>query len=94
VIRIKFKKIAKLNPKAFVKQLNNPKNQIKYVMTKALQNNVISGSVKEHELTMVDTGVALFPINSFKDIAEQLSVLVMSNDDKANKLYEQLKRQS
>ena len=92
-IKIKFKKAAKSNPTAFLKQTLNPKNQALYIFNKALQMGVISGSVKEHELVMVDTGVSLFPINSFKDISEQLAIMVMSNDEKANKLYEQLKRQ-
>lgn len=92
-IRIKFLKKAKENPKAFVRQTLDPRNKIKYIMTMALQKGIISGSVKEHELVMVDTGVGLFPINSFKDISEQLTTMVMSNDDKATKLYEQLKKQ-
>lgn len=93
LIRINFKKKAKENPKAFLKQVKNPRNEIKRIMTVALQRGIISSSAKEGYLTVVESGVNLFPINSAGDVPEELVHLVMSNDDKANKLYEQLKRQ-
>jgi hypothetical protein len=41
---------------------------------------------------MVETDRALFPIDKNADIAEQVSTLVMANDEQASLLYTQLKK--
>lgn len=77
-------------PDAFLANFVSPKTNIKYVITKALNKNIISGQTGT--LTMVETDKALFPIDKNADIAEQVAILVMSNDEQASLLYTQLKK--
>jgi len=77
-------------PDAFLANFVSPKTNIKYVITKALNMNIISGHTGT--LTMVETGRALFSVNKDSDIAEQVATLVMANDQEASLLYTQLKK--
>ena len=77
-------------PDAFLANFVSPKTNIKYVVTKALNMNIISGHTGT--LTMVETGRALFSVNKDSDIAEQVATLVMANDQEASTLYTQLKK--
>jgi hypothetical protein len=77
-------------PDAFLANFVSPKTNIKYLITKALNKNIISGHTGT--LTMVETDRALFPIDKNADIAEQVSTLVMANDEQASLLYTQLKK--
>lgn len=77
-------------PDAFLTNFVSPKTNIRYVITKALNKNIISGA--SGMLVMVETGKALFPINKNSDIAEQVATLVMGNDEQASLLYTQLKK--
>lgn len=77
-------------PDAFLKQFVNPKNQIKYLVTRAIQKNIISGTTGN--LVMVETGRVLFQVDSKKDISEQVTSLIMGNDAEATVLYSHLQR--
>lgn len=77
-------------PDAFLKNFVNPKTQIKYLVTKAMAKNIISGS--NGNLVMVDTGKVLFSVDSSKDVAEQVSALIMANNEEATLLYAQLQK--
>lgn len=90
LIRGEFILKARQLPDAFLKQFVNPKNQIKYLITKAIRENIISGS--NGRLTMVGTGKVLFNVDPTKDLAEQVASLVMSNDGEANLLYAQIQK--
>jgi hypothetical protein len=90
-IKAQFKIKAKTMPEAFMKQVLNPRNEIKAVIAKALKKNIIEG--KDNQIVMVDTGVVILEIDTKKDIVEELATLVLLEDNRAKKLYEQLKRQ-
>lgn len=77
-------------PDAFLANFVSPKTNIKYLITKALNKNIISGQTGT--LTLVETDKPLFPINKNADIAEQVAVMVMANDEQASLLYTQLKK--
>lgn len=77
-------------PDAFLSNFVSPKTNIKYLVTKALSKNIISGTTGQ--LVMVETDKVLFPINKNSDIAEQVATLVMQNDEQASLLYTQLKK--
>jgi len=77
-------------PDAFLANFVSPKTSIKYLITKALNKNIISGA--SGQLIMVETEKVLFPVNKDSDIAEQVATLVMGNDEQASLLYTQLKK--
>jgi len=77
-------------PDAFLANFVSPKTSIKYLVTKALNKNIISGA--SGQLIMVETEKVLFPVNKDSDIAEQVATLVMGNDEQASLLYTQLKK--
>lgn len=77
-------------PDAFLQNYVSPKTKIKYLVTKAITQNIISGSTGQ--IVMVDTGKILFDIDINRDIAEQVSSLVMANDEQASLLYTQLQK--
>ena len=92
-IKAQFKIKAKTMPEAFMKQVLNPRNEIKSVIVNALKKNIISGNVRSNELVMVDSGVTLVELDTKKDIAEEVTTMILLGESRANKLYEQLKRQ-
>lgn len=91
-IRTEFILKARSNPSAFLRQFVNPKNKIQFVMTKALQKNLISTDVVPNNVVLVETGKVLFDVKADQDIAEQIATLVMQNHDVATRLYNQLQK--
>lgn len=92
-IRAKFKQKAKDNPKAFLKMVKNPRTEVKGNISMALKKGLISSATNRGYLTVVETGVTVLPINSDGDIEELFTCMVMAEDEKAVKLYNQLKKQ-
>lgn len=91
-IRTEFILKARSNPSAFLRQFVNPKNKIQFVMTKALQKNLISTSIVPNNVVLVETGKALFDVKADQDVAEQIATLVMQNHEVATKLFNQLQK--
>ena len=91
-IRAQFKIKAKQMPRAILQNIANPKNEIKYIFTLALQKDIVSSSKVDGKLVMVETNNPLLEINSNGDVADQLATMVMSRDERATKVYESLKR--
>lgn len=82
---------AKNNPSGFLRQYINPMNDIKYVVTMALQTNIISSSKIDDKIVMVDTDKVLFDIKSDGDVPDQIAKMVIREEEIAVKLYERLK---
>jgi len=88
-IRTQFILKSKTNSSTFLSVFNDPRNKIKYLVTKALSKGVII--LDEGILKFKDTDVAISPVDPQSDIPEQISALAMSGDSKAKKLYDALK---
>lgn len=89
-IRTEFIMKAKQSPDAFTKQFTNPKNKFKYNVTMALNTGLISASIIQGKMVLVDTQKPYFDVKE-GDLAEQFAKLLMERNDKANELYEQIK---
>lgn len=90
IIRKEIQLKARQLPDAFLKNFVAPKTKIKYLITKALQENIInadSGSV-----TITESGRVLFGIDLKADVAEQISAMIMANDEEATLLYAQIQK--
>lgn len=85
-IRDQFIQKVKEHPDFFNKNFNNPKVKYKYVITKAMQQGVISQSVVPGKMALVSSGAGYFDIMS-GDTAEQFANLVLNNDPGAVSLY-------
>lgn len=89
-IKNHFKIFAKQNPSAFMKQVANPVNKIKYHIDKALTDSTIKAV--DGSVTMVDTGtVMLSGVNTTGDVAYNIAVMCIDGDKNAVKLVDQLK---
>lgn len=89
-IKNQFKVIAGQNPSAFMKQVANPINKIKYRVSKGLTENVIKAV--DGSIIMVDTGVVVLSgVNTAGDVAHNVAVLFTDGDKAAVKLLDQLK---
>lgn len=86
-IRTKFIFKAKENPSLFTKVYNDPKNKVRYLVTK----NIQSGMITISDGVLHYNGVAKFQINQNKDVAEQVGELTIRGDKDANKLYDTLR---
>lgn len=86
-IRTKFIFKAKENPQLFSKVFNDPKNRIKFLTTRALND----GSITVSDGVLSYNGVAQFQIKMDADIAEQVANKAMGGEVSANKLYGVLK---
>lgn len=89
-IRHEFVMRAKQNPVGFMNQFGNPKAKYKYNITMALRQNIISTAVIPGKMVLVDTGKAYFDVKG-GDQAEQFAVLLLSHNQDAVKLYDQIK---
>jgi hypothetical protein len=77
-------------PAVFLREFVNPKNKIKYLMSQALMNNIISFTEIEGKVVYVETKKVISSVNPTGDVADQLASMVMSRHEKALELYEQL----
>lgn len=92
IIRGQLIRKARTNPKFFLEQFANPKNRIKFLVTKAIQEGVISYSMIPGKMVMAETGVPLFSVNSEGDVPDQVASLVMSENEAATRLVDGLER--
>lgn len=90
-IRKKFILKASEEPQRFLREFVNPKNKIRFLVSKALMENTVSSSVIEGKLVYADSHKIIADINPNGDIADQLAQLVMARNEKAMDFYEQLK---
>lgn len=88
-VRTQFIMKAKEHPATFISTFNDPRNKIKFLVTKALGKGVLM--VEEGKLKYAETGVAVLSVDAQADIASQVSSMAMSGDGNAKKLYESLK---
>jgi len=77
-------------PNVFMREFVNPKNKIKYLISQALMNNIVSFTLIEGKLVYVDTLNVICDVNPQGDVAEQVARLVMSRNKEALGFYEQL----
>lgn len=91
-IRTQFIMRAKANPASFNREFVNPRNQAKYVVTKAIQDGRVSYTNIQGQLTFVDTGEIILPVNSEGDVPDQVASLALAGDERAKKLVDQLSR--
>lgn len=91
-IRRDFIMKAKSNPKYFVKYFVDPKNEIVYNVFKALNENIISGSVIEGKLVWTESRKVIMDVPKGSDIKNDIAKLVMQGDATAVALVEQLKK--
>jgi len=91
-VRIKTQLVlrAKADPKGFLRNFVNPKNKVKYIITKAIQEDIISTTKIEGKVVMIDSGRILFDIKVNSDSVEEISKKVMAGDEAAEKLYRHL----
>lgn len=88
MIRTAFIFQAKQNPAKFLENVANPKFKVKYTVTEALKAGLIS--VTDNKIVYMESGKPLFEVNGNGDVAEQIAIMVVKNDDVAVKLVEQL----
>lgn len=81
---------SKSNPTDFLKTWNDPRHKVKYLSTQALNQGIltIEGNV------LLFKGVILFPININADVPHQISQLYLSEDKKAEELFNSLQELS
>lgn len=91
-IRKEFILKAKANASYFLKHFVDPKNEIAYVVHKAVNENIISTSIIEGKLIWVESRKVIMDAPKGSDIAQDIAKMVMQNDAEATKLFEQLKK--
>lgn len=88
-IRKEFIKIARDKPRVFNREFVNPKNKYKYVFLEGLAENIISGTIVEGTVYLVDSNTKVWDLKT-GDIAEELAQNVVAGDVKATNLYNKL----
>lgn len=83
---------AKGNPSYFVKYFVDPKNEIAYLVHKAMSDNIISASAVEGKLVWSESRKVIMDAPKGSDVAQEIAKLVMKNSEEAIKLVEQLKK--
>lgn len=86
-IRTKFIFKAKSDPKLFMRVYNDPRVNIKFLVTKGLTD----GSIVVNEGVLSHNGLAYLSLRADADIAEQVATLNIEGDEKAKQLYDTLK---
>lgn len=80
---------AKAEPKAVLRELSNPINEIKFLVKGALDAGTLQ--VVENKL-QYDTGTPIFEVKADGDVPEQVAKKVIAQDAIALKLYSQLQQ--
>lgn len=91
-IRKDFILSAKSNPKYFVKYFVDPKNEISYLISKSLADNIISASAVEGKLVWTESRKVIMEAPKGSNVTQDVAKLVMQGDVEATKLFEQLKK--
>lgn len=82
---------SKEHPLAFLRDLVDPKHKARFIFLRALQENLISGSVILGKCVWVDTGEALFDVKVDVDLADELAKKWAQKLPAAEVLYERIK---
>lgn len=91
-IRREFIAKAKANPRYFLKHFVDPKNEVSYLVHKALTSNILSASAVEGKLVWSESRKVIMDAPKGSDIASDIAKMVMRGDEEANRLVEQLKK--
>jgi hypothetical protein len=83
---------AKSNPRYFIKYFVDPKNEIAYLVHKALTGNIISTTAIEGKLVWTESRKVIMDAPKGADIAQDIAKLFMKNNDDAIKFVEQLRK--
>jgi hypothetical protein len=82
---------SKEHPKAFLRESENPAVAIRFMFLQALQENIISSSIKPGKIVWVDTQTVRCDIKEGQDAADYLTKMWVNGDKAAVKLSTELK---
>lgn len=91
-IRKDFIMKAKGNPKYFVQHFLDSKNEVIFKVKKALDDNIISGSILENKLVWSESRKVIMDVPKGSDIPQYVGRLVAQKNPEAKAMYEQLKK--
>lgn len=91
-VRSEFIAKAKSNPRYFLKYFVDPKNQISYLVHKALTEGIISDSAVTGKLVWSESRKVIMDAPKGSDIPQDVAKLVMQGNEEATRLVEQLKK--
>ena len=78
------------NPKGFLESVSNPKWKAKYAITEGLKRNYIK--IEAGKLIWMDNDKSLMDVNGAGDVAEQVAILVLKNDEVALAIVDKLEQ--
>ncbi len=90
-IRKDFISRARNNPKVFNEQFTNPKNTYRWVFKQALDNNIISDTIVQGTVYLVDAHKKVYDLKT-SNATEELAHAAFASEPNATELYQQLKK--
>lgn len=82
---------SKEHPKAFIRESENPAVAIRFMFLQALQENIISASLKPGKIVWVETGTPRCDVKEGQDAADYLTKMWVNGDKSVVKLSTELK---